>query len=122
MIRLIFIALVFSAPAQAQSFADLFGDPAGASPPEHVIMCKFNFGRGRNTLEVTHLDSGHVSECAYSRNETTSASNGWFNTNTYIYFYTCTDGTMARYSTNWMGNVTDYRHLPGGEQPAVKCE
>ncbi len=138
MVRLLALAVFWWPLSQAHGFAELFeadviipqawaqDTPAYSVNDMHaeVTACRYVFGWGRNSVSITNMESARKSECTFSHTERVQIPRESTSNRQAIFFqhYTCTDGSRAYYSTNWLGGEFFLRHSPNAEVPSLKCD
>lgn len=116
MARLTLIACFFLT-SNALALDELFND-AQLNIPAEVFQCRHRFvDWGRNQVEITSVENGHISSCTFSHTERRGTS---FRSAIYLQHYTCSDGTAAYYATDWTGGGFQFRHIMAERH--IRCD
>ena len=136
MIRILAIAVFLLPLSKANDISDLFGGdmiipqmdqdiPGYFVNDMHaeVVACRYLFGWGRNSVSIINVESARKSECTFSHTERVQIPQNSTSYRQAIFFqhFTCTDGSVAFYSTNWLGGQFALQHTLSADGPSLKC-
>lgn len=126
--RALILISMIAIGCQASALQELFEGatwypPYPLDPREmDLVKCKESFGWGRNQVRIENLEGGGAVDCSFSHTERVRIPKESKNplNDVFVQYYTCTDGTRAWYTSNWMGSGYTFRHeLNNGE--TIRC-
>ena len=126
MARLLALAVFLINMPRANAFAELFENRGiSYSDPYFAYQnatqsCSYSFGWGRSSVTITR-GTGEQSSCTFSHTERLQGNSSNPMNSTYIHNFTCTDGSAAKYWTNFFGVSLAVRHFTESQPDGVEC-